>query len=654
MDDFESRPPIDRREFLRDSARAAAAGSLIASLACHHQPETSPTPEQRGERPVPDDCDVVVVGSGAGGALTAYQLAKRGLNTVVLEKGVWREEGDPDSAWPWRWDNDEVYSRLRKVVEPDAESNQFEYTLTKFANTPGYVPMQVGQGFGVVGGATVFYAACAWRFRERDFTKYTSYNDQLSRVMKADYPKVELVDWPTVVDRQSGQLVPFFEAIEPYYGLAEHLVGVSGDSTRDWCDPKNRKAKIADEETGALVNTYMPPVPFEAINEFIAKAATAAGFTPFPIPLAINSQPNIRKGMRACVSCNFCSGYPCTWRAKNSVDESVLRYALRRFPDKLSVHTQVTVRRILSAPSQQGKLGQVTGLLYSQGRREPNEPAGKVEPPRRLRCRVVVLAAGGIMSPRILLLSGLGGKLVGKNLMFHVDDKREAFFDKFTPSDEGVFRLTKKLAVTDGYYPAPTDPHVNHASIQMGSKGGPAAFATGRKLMGKELLDVMPRYSQTFDIQAMVEDLPQESNLVDLDGDHLDPYGDPVARVTHKFHPLDAEARNATFGRIDAIIEKAGGTKPAAPENARVSAGKMKPAGVHTMGTLRMGTEDASTDNKKSVVDREGRVHGIANLFVADASVFPTSAGVNPALTIQANALRVADNIARLRDQGAI
>ena len=62
---------------------------------------------------------------------------------------------------------------------------------------------------------------------------------------------------------------------------------------------------------------------------------------------------------------------------------------------------------------------------------------------------------------------------------------------------------------------------------------------------------------------------------------------------------------------------------------------------AHPCGTLRYGTDTAS-----SVLDPDCRVHGLSNLYVTDSSFMPTSNGVNPSLTIAANALRVADRIA--------
>ena len=115
-----------------------------------------------------------------------------------------------------------------------------------------------------------------------------------------------------------------------------------------------------------------------------------------------------------------------------------------------------------------------------------------------------------------------------------------------------------------------------------------------------------------------------------------DRFGLPVARITHIAHPNDVRLSAFLAERSADVFRAAGATSVFVP-----------PPGVrklhnHQMGTCRMGDEPA-----RSVVDRWCRSHEVPNLYVVDLSVFVTSGGLNPALTIQANAFRVADHIAR-------
>jgi gluconate 2-dehydrogenase alpha chain len=142
------------------------------------------------------------------------------------------------------------------------------------------------------------------------------------------------------------------------------------------------------------------------------------------------------------------------------------------------------------------------------------------------------------------------------------------------------------------------------------------------------------------------EDLPQASNRVDLDPSVRDARGFPVARVTYRPHRFE-QAASAHYGPVLAAVLVEMGAQwtiattspdPAAPYGGDISP---VPASRHVMGTTRMGD-----DPRTSVVDRWGRVHGVPNLVVADSSVFVTSSGYGPTLTLVALAIRAARALA--------
>jgi choline dehydrogenase-like flavoprotein len=168
-------------------------------------------------------------------------------------------------------------------------------------------------------------------------------------------------------------------------------------------------------------------------------------------------------------------------------------------------------------------------------------------------------------------------------------------------------------------------------------------------------------------VGMMAQDPPVPSNMVDLDPTVTDVYGFPVARITYDHHPNDYEVATNVFPRLSEILGEMGAdsTQFVFPFAATTSIPQQGPGGTtvrgpgrsspdaigglvnHQMGTMRMG-DDPNT----SVVDSEQRFHGIPNLYAIDGSVFPTSSGYNPTLTIQALAWRAAERLARRQGYG--
>jgi choline dehydrogenase-like flavoprotein len=130
---------------------------------------------------------------------------------------------------------------------------------------------------------------------------------------------------------------------------------------------------------------------------------------------------------------------------------------------------------------------------------------------------------------------------------------------------------------------------------------------------------------------VIAEDQPLASNRVTINRSKRDRFGLPEFRINHRYSGRDRAARRALVRESKRILKEAG---------ARMTLTKAIKTFSHALGTLRMG-EDPDT----SPVDEKGRFRGIDNLYIADGSVFPTSGGVNPSLTIAANALRVASGL---------
>jgi choline dehydrogenase-like flavoprotein len=156
----------------------------------------------------------------------------------------------------------------------------------------------------------------------------------------------------------------------------------------------------------------------------------------------------------------------------------------------------------------------------------------------------------------------------------------------------------------------------------------------------------MRRHLWAFTMQG--EDLPQPGNTVDLDPTVRDARGFPVARVTYRPHRHELAASAHHRRRLLAVLSEMGATSsgvmtsPATPGAfGWTGTASAVPDSRHVMGTTRMGL-----DPRTSVVDPFGRLHGLENVVVADSSVFVTSAGYGPTLTLVAMAMRAAAALA--------
>ena len=133
-----------------------------------------------------------------------------------------------------------------------------------------------------------------------------------------------------------------------------------------------------------------------------------------------------------------------------------------------------------------------------------------------------------------------------------------------------------------------------------------------------------------------MEDLPREENQVTLH-DKLDMYGMPTPKVTHRYHDMDIQALQYALSKCAVILQACGAE---IKEYSRAHRDILGNYTFHLMGTCRMGVNE-----NDSLLNKYCRSHAVKNLYVVDGSVFPTSAAVNPTLTIQANAHRVAEHI---------
>ncbi len=523
--------------------------------------------------------DVVIIGSGASAGPCAFKLAQSGLKVTVLEKGDFRDqELNPEDEFA------EIH------LERHRPSDSLDPTVV-ISGEKISASTRVGQSFYLVGGGTVRYTATSWRLRAKDFLKKTSYGS---------VEGCSIEDWPIT-----------YEELEPYYTQAEKMVGISGLSGADPTEPFRSQ------------NHLMPPLKEDNFQKLLVPAAKKLGLNPFPIPVAIHSEANAARNAEQCMQCGWCSGFPCRFSAKSSVD--VVIYPLLKKTKGFTLKTHAYATKIVS----KGK--KIEGVEYL------NLKSSKKE---FIKAKYVIVAASAIQSARLLLLSKIANSsgLVGKNLMFHIEAKASALF----PTEQFHQAYYKKTGINDFYFPGKKDGFINHRSIQSGSKAPPISFSLSRKGFGAEFAKGLAKdFLHVQELQAMVEDLPQENNRITLSADKKDPWGLPVPEVYHTYHEQDRRAIMATLEQMKKLLEASGGINIETPKEAPRSI--VDRYTWHLMGTARMGN-----DPTKSVVNKFCQSHDLENLFITDGSVFPTSGGLNPTLTMQALSLRTADRILEL------
>ena len=442
-----------------------------------------------------------------------------------------------------------------------------------------------------------------YRARERwvdgdghEFTPYTHYGvggntkfwgSVLYRFRREDFGEVEHLDgvspaWP--ID---------YDTLEPYYDRAEQLYHVHGQHGVDPTEPSRRPYPY-------------PPVPHAPRMAELVQQLSAQGLHPSPLPLGL-----LRPGEAGgCQLCNTCNSFPCKVLAKSEADVCCVRPALRQ--PNVTLWTRTFARRLLVGDS---------GRAVTAVEVERDAERFLVEAP------IVIVSCGAVNSAALLLRSadaarpaGLANSsgLVGKGYMAHLATMMEGFHP-FRQNDT-VFQKT--VAINDFYFRGPrTDVPLGQIQAQGRTHG----------VMAQTVVPWIPLWAydawvaRGVDWLAMTEDLPSDDNRVTLDGS---------GRIRLQYRPNNVRAHARLVRETRRVLKRLGFWLVVSHSHGHQNT-------THQCGTLRFGT-----DPRTSVLDEYCRAHDLSNLFVVDASFFPSSAAVNPALTIAAQALRVADHIA--------
>ncbi|NJM82755.1 MAG: GMC family oxidoreductase [Tabrizicola sp.] len=493
------------------------------------------------------DAEVIIIGSGMGGATLAAALAPSGRRILIVERGErltdCAEARDPSAIF------------RRGHFRPnetwlDADGRPF---------TPG--------NYAFVGGNTKFYGAVLLRYRAEDFRPL--------RHIEGTTP-----GWPIG-----------YAELEPYYSAAEQLYRVRGAVAGDPTEP-------------AHSGPYpYPPVPDEPDIASLRRAFAAQGLHPSSLPIGIDLDRWLARAPTTW------DAFPDSTGAKSDAESCGLAEALK--------HRNVTLLT-----------GTKARRLLAQGRRVTGVEVTGASGATTLRAPVVCLCAEAVMTAGLLLasadgdhpagLANLSGQ-VGRNFMNHNLTAMIAF----NPLRRNRSVYGKTIQVNDWYLSGgPMGEPLGN--IQMLGR------VTGPILAGESGLPLwLSGYvaDRSIHVMAMSEDLP-----------------DPESRVLWPGGSIVLDCKQTNVRAHDLLVRNL--RRAGWPVVMSRRFPKWKPS--HQCGTARMG-DDPST----SVVDRNLKAHDLDNLYIADAAVLPTSAAVNPSLTVAALALRLGRHLTAARPERA-
>jgi choline dehydrogenase-like flavoprotein len=510
---------------LADGARPEPAGPLG---------ETEPAGD--GE-----ECDVVIVGSGAGGAVAAATLAEAGLDVIVLEAG-------------------ESFNRESYPTEPlDAIAGLYRDGGLTIAEGRPSIPVPVAR---TVGGTTVVNSGTCFRA-----------------------PDPVLEEWR----RRFG-------------------VGWAAD--------------LAEEFAAAEQFLQVTPVDPERMGrngQLAMEGAAAIGASGGPIS----------RNAGSCVQCSSCP-FGCEIDAKRGMHVS---YLPRAVAAGARLRTGVEARRLMVEDGRAVGVACHTGVDGTESRHIDRFASRR---PYVVRGRLATVVAGGALgTPELLLRSGLGGRQVGRNLHIHPACWVGARYDEEVRGWDGVMQ---------SYYIDQWEPQrlLLEATFTPLAFGG--AWLPG---VGRAHQRSMLEFGHVGSIGVHLSDA--SSGRVDLTGNG-------ALRARYKLTQPDADRLAFGIARAAEVHFAAGATE-VYPNIARAGtltpktlpsfeAARFKPSELrleafHPMGTARIG------DERQGVCAADGTVHGVTDLYVTDASLFPTSVGVNPMMTVIAFAVRIAAELTK-------
>lgn len=528
--------------------------------------------------------DVVIIGSGAGGAPVAERLASAGAKVLLVERGprYSREQFDRDEI--------EWCRRDRFVPSPKSDPH-----MRRTQDGARAIPTTDGWISTVLGGGTVHMGGYMLRAHEDDARQGTRL---------AGLEAQSAVDWP----------LPF-DDVARLYPVVEREIGVSGA-------PDGAMPPLSDHPLGARVD----------------EVAKQSGLSCIKTPRGILTQARPDEDRRVCGYHDLCASYGCPDDAKASMSATYLRRAERT--KNLTVWTDTRALELIAAPDKKSAAG-VRVFKKGQGQLDVKArvvvvACGAIESARLLLLSGAPFNPGGQVGKNLWFSlfveatgffdkvkhSGVeqlmaGSPFLNRTLMHggHLPSSRA----KATGLDRtGTLQLN---FVHDNPI---------HRAERTATEGG---LVWGAKL--KESLKRAFTGGRTVVVEGFGESVPHPGAYIDLDPRARDALGKPVARITYSHHPRDTVVAKEMAKDAAAVLQAMGA------DDVRVTRA-LSETTVLQGGTCRMGT---SPEN--SVIGPDGALHGLPNVFVTDGGALPSSTTVPITLTLVANALRTAEHIQR-------
>ena len=536
--------------------------------------------------------DVVVVGAGAGGAAAAYGLCRRGLSVLLLDAGP---RFDPTTDYPLTandWETkgfpERAGSRGSVTFAPGQKLGGPEPLLASGSRglgpmvTDGVRRMDRYEHVRGIGGSTLHFTGEAHRLHPA------------AMMMKSRFGVA--ADWPVE-----------YAELERYYNEAEQSVGVAG--------PEKQGARWRSQKFP------LPPHSLSYAARTLGKGAKALG-----LDWQANSRAALSQPLNGRPPCNYCGAcnYGCPRADKGSADVTFIQAALAT--------GRCTIRP--DSPAIRIEAGRDHVMAVLVGRDD-----GGIE---RIACPDLVLACGAVETPRLLLASdGLANESgeVGRNFM----DTLFVVVGALHPEPQHGRRGLPNDAISWDFNAPDAIPGVPggcrfYNAAGEAELGGLAAFAL-RAIPGwgrAHAKSVRAQWGHALHVGAIGERLPNRDSRIDLDPSGRDRFGMPLARIASSLGEADVARLRFMAKKSHELLAASGASRI----YESYSSWDWFVA-THVFGTCRMGS-----DPQSSVVDSFGRSHRWQNLWIADASVFPSSGGGEaPALTIHALALRTAERI---------
>ncbi len=538
--------------------------------------------------------DVVIIGSGAAGGMTAWNLTRLGVNVTVLDAG---QKFNKAQFWshvkPWEWRD-----RLERGLRPpqmvlDTKEQPFE--------TPAGQPFDLTRVWGR-GGKTNIWGRVSLRYSDVDFTG----------------------------PEKDGWEIPWplrYADISPYYDKVEQLIGVCGGT---------------DDQDSLPGSKYMLPAPSPRCGErLMQKAAKSIGVSIVAGRRAVLTKEH--NGRAPCHYCGAC-GKGCDIGAFFNSTDYLLEPAMKT--GKLQVIDNAVVARVLVDDK-----GLASGVQYFDRNTKQEHTIQARIVVMAASCidstRILLNSKSSKYPNGIANSNDVIGRYLTEQTRFHMYGFVPELRGGKTQNDDGIggeHIYMPRFNHRDGR----KRDYLRGFGSQFWSTGAQASAEFAKSLPGFGVdfkKSVKNRYPAMVALHPYGEVLPRADNRVTVDGTAKDRYGVPVVRIDFKISDNERKMVDEMYDTAESIL------RAAKAEILPFKRGELALPGsaIHEHGTVRMGS-----DPKRSAVSSFGQAHEVKNLYVMDGAIFPTATEKNPTLTILAVAWRGSDQLAEEFRKGNI